>query len=83
MLTTMFDREKATLLGLGYSDEDATEEAARTVRLTTGDIYFGRSDEEIAEMHRQEAEMYAAVRDSAGVCDEFPAGEFAVPGYNC
>lgn len=67
----------------GFDEDDAREEAAREVRLTTGDIYFGRSDEEVGEMRRQEAEMYAAVRDSAGVCDEFPAGEFAVPGYNC
>lgn len=67
----------------GFEPEAAREEAAREVRLTTGDIYFGRSDEEIEEMRRQEAEMYAAVAASAGVCDEFPAGEFAVPGYNC
>lgn len=70
-------------LKAGFSREDAREEAAREVRLTTGDIYFGRSADEIAEMKRQEAEMYAAVRDSAGVCEEFPNGEFAVPGYNC
>lgn len=66
----------------GFDEGAAREEAAREVRMTTGDIYFGRSDEEIVEMRRQEAEMYAVVAESAGVSEEFPAGEFAVAGFN-
>lgn len=66
----------------GFGADEAHEEACREIRLTTGDIYFGRDEDEIAEMRQQEAEMYAAVADSAGVCEEFPSGEFAVAGYN-
>lgn len=79
----MFEALVTEYRAMGWSEADAREEAAREVRLTTGDIYFGRSGEELTEMRRQEAEMYAAVRASAGVCDEFPNGEFAVRGYNC
>lgn len=78
-----FEEITAAYVVQGFAPEDAREEAAREVRLTTGDIYFGRAPEEIAEMRRQEAEMYAYVADQAGVCDEFPMGEFAVPGFNC
>lgn len=70
------------LKAAGFSADEAHEEACREVRLTTGDIYFGRDDDEIEEMHREDAEWYEAIRDSAGVCEEFPAGEFAVAGYN-
>lgn len=79
----MFEALVTEYRAAGFDEDDAREEAAREVRLTTGDIYFGRSADEIAEMNRQEAEMYAAVADSAGISDEFPGGEFAVPGYNC
>lgn len=61
----------------GFSTDDAREEAAREVRMTTGDIYFGRSPKELAEMKRQELEMYAYAASCAGVSEEFPAGEFA------
>jgi len=79
----MFEALVTEYRAMGYSEADAREEAAREVRLTTGDIYFGRSPEELEEMQRSEAEMYEAVRRSAGACDEFPNGEFAVAGYNC
>lgn len=79
----MYEEARARLLALGYSAEDAHEEACREVRLTTGDPYFGRSEEELAEMDREAAEAYGALRESAGACEEFPAGEFAVPGFNC
>lgn len=79
----MFEALVTEYRSMGYGEADAREEAAREVRLTTGDIYFGRSDDEVVEMRRSEAEMYDAVRSSAGVCDEFPNGEFAVAGYNC
>lgn len=67
----------------GFTAEQAHEEAAREIRLTVGDPYLYRTDEELAEMRRIEAEAYEALREAAGVCDEFPAGEFAVPGFNC
>ena len=71
------------LVAQGFSLEEAEAEAAREIRMTTGDIYFGRSEEEIAEMDRIDAEFYADLARSAGVTDEFPSGEFAIPGYNC
>lgn len=67
----------------GFAAGAAREEAAREVRLTTDNPYFGRSEDELAEMEQIEAEQYAQAARTAGVCDEFPAGEFAVPGYNC
>lgn len=82
-MSTIYDSAVTALLTAGFSAEAAHEEACREVRLTTGDIYFGRTVEERDEMERQEAEMYAAVRDSAGCSEEFPAGEFAVAGFNC
>lgn len=68
---------------LGFSPAAAEEEARREIRLTTGDPYFGRTDDELAEMRRVEADALELVRRSAGITDEFPAGEFAVPGFNC
>lgn len=82
MLTELFEAEKAALLALGFSPDDAAAEAARTIRLTTGDCYFGRTDDELAEMARVEADGWAHARRTAGVCEEFPAGEFAVAGFN-
>jgi hypothetical protein len=67
----------------GFGEDDAREEAAREVRLTTGDRYFGRSPEEVAAMDSADAAEYALAARTAGVCDEFPAGEFAVAGFNC
>lgn len=72
-----FEAIVAQYVAAGFGPDDAREEAAREVRLTTGDIYFGRSEEEVEEMRLDEAEMYAEARRGAGVCDEFPAGEFA------
>ncbi len=68
---------------LGLSHDDAEEEAKREIRLTTGDPYFGRSDEELEAMRTLDADYALALREAAGVSDEFPSGEFAVPGFNC
>lgn len=78
-----FEQLIATYIAAGCTPDAAREEAAREIRMTTGDIYFGRSDEELDEMHRQENELYAAAARTAGVCEEFPNGEFAVAGFNC
>ena len=70
-------------IAMGLSPEDAEYEAQRAYRLTTGDCYAFRTDEELEEMRRVEADQIQLARQTAGVCDEFPMGEFAVPGFNC
>ena len=66
----------------GFTEAQAFAEAAREVRLTTGEIEFGRSEEELTEIRASYAELVGAVRESAGVSEEFPAGEFAIEGFN-
>lgn len=78
-----FEKLVAEYEAAGFAGEAAREEAAREVRLTTGNPYFGRDADEVAAMQQVEAEAYAHAARTAGVCDEFPAGEFAVAGYNC
>lgn len=67
----------------GLSDEEARFEAGRYIRLTTGDPYAHRTDEELAEMRAVEFEQIEQARRTAGISDEFPSGEFAVAGFNC
>lgn len=59
------------------------DEYAQRIRLTTGNYRFGRTEEELVEIDRLDAEFHQGIRDSAGICEEFPAGEFAIPGFNC
>ncbi len=80
--TTQFQALVANYVRSGFAAKDAREEAAREIRLTTGDVYFGRSAEEVAEIDAGFDAEYQHARRTAGVCDEFPAGEFAVPGFN-
>jgi hypothetical protein len=70
-------------MAAGLSRSQAIEEAAREARMTSGDPYAFRSQRELEEMERLDAEAAQTVRDAAGVCEEFPGGEFAVPGFNC
>jgi hypothetical protein len=80
---TALEKLTQQYVDLGYTEADADYNARRELRMTEGDPYAYRTDEELEEMRRLDAEAAQTVRDAAGVCDEFPVGEFPVPGYNC
>lgn len=60
-----------------------TEDERREYRMTTGDPYFGRTEAELDAMYEDELAIRRGYEEAAGVCEEFPNGEFAVPGFNC
>lgn len=78
----MIDKLTAEYEALGFAPAAAREEAAREIRMTTGDPYAYRTEEELEAMYAEDATAYQALAESAGVCEEFPAGEFAVQGFN-
>lgn len=67
----------------GFSREQAIGEAAREARMTSGDCYAFRTEAELDAMYEVEADQVELARQTAGVCEEFPMGEFPVPGFNC
>lgn len=69
--------------GMDMTEDQKRGEAARQLRMRGTDPYAYRTEAELEAMRADDAGHLEALRALAGVSEEFPNGEFPVPGFNC